>query len=177
MDLLTGLFVVINLALYIGSGYLFFQFIMFIKNTYANRLTSGKLGLWEIVSMAAGIVILGGMLVYGPYYLASGIRSGWNNFMPVMQELSAQIVGDMQGMLGGNLPVNVTTYGTGEINPITGHPYNDPNAGGGVGIVPTPIMPEMRPTAVYVAPPTPTLAPTFDPNGWKPGDAVPTPEG
>lgn len=206
MNLTSWFLVIISIALYGFGGYIYLQYLLFIWRTMAPKLTNGKLSLQEILSMAAGIAVLGMMLVFGPLYIAKGIQQGWNYFMPVMVEISNGIVSDVQGMLDGTGPVikvqdnsgvNVTVQApvlsgpSGNINPLNGQPmndpnidpltgqaYNDPNAGGGGGgIVPTPIMPEMRqPTLV----PTPTLAPTatpFDPNTWTPSDPVPTPQG
>jgi len=190
MEFTNWFFVIISIGLYSFAGYIFIQFLLILWKQMFPKLTSGKLTLQEILSMAMGIVILATLLVYAPLGIARGIQKGWNNFMPVMMEISNGIVQDMQGMLDGSMGIHTTgttttvqegimqpilSGGSSEtgIDPLTGHAYNDPNVGGGGGMLPTPIMPEMRqPTAV----PTPTLAPTFDPNSWTPNDAAPTPE-
>lgn len=190
MEFTNWFFVIISIGLYAFAGYIFIQFLLVLWKQMFPKLTSGKLTLQEILSMAMGIVILATALVYAPLGIARGIQKGWDNFMPVMMEISNGIVQDMQGMLDGTIGVHTTgttttvedglmqpvLTGSG-IDPLTGQLYGDPNAGGGGGIIPTPIMPEMRePTPI----PTPTLAPTatpFNPTTWTPDDPAPTPQG
>lgn len=186
MDVTTIFMIVLNLVLYGFSGYLYLRFLEYLWKNQATNLLGGRLAFKDILSIIAGIIVLGAMLVFGPYYMAKGIQLGWNNYMSIMVDVSNDIIADVQGMIDGTTPVylpNTTSGGSSGVG--GGLPQaNDPNAGGGSPYVlptdvvpPTPIIPEMVNTPVPVIP-TPTLAPTatpFSADTWTPGQPAPTP--
>lgn len=201
MGFLEMFFIAINVSLYLASGYIFIQYLLFVKANYLMKFTGGKLSLNEIASITFGLVIMLVLVIYGPPTLAKAIGQGWNNFMGEMQDVTNGIVNDVYDLVGGKSPVYIQTETTNSTTsprvytdeqrqpagePFTipgvvvgGDPYNDEHAGGGIGsyeTLPTAIF--QNPTPVPVIP-TPTLAPTatpFSAETWNPSMPPPTPQ-
>lgn len=176
-EISTTLSILMSLSLYIFSGWIYLEILKFVKSTLLNRMMSGKVEVGELLRMGLGVAVLGFVVMFGPYYTAQAISSGWEKFIPVMLETADGIVDDLHSIINDGPPVKIrtgeTTIITPEpgINPLTGQAYDDPYAGGGGPGLPTPIMPEMRPTEVI---PTPT---PFAIENWQPGSPAPTPGG
>lgn len=193
MDFLNAFFVLLNVALYMVSGYIFIQVLLFLKANYLARFTSGKLSMSEIGSIVLGLVILVAGVIYGPQLIARSIGQGWNNFMPEMTLVTNQIVEDIAGLMSGNKPVyfetqttspSTSTYTQPSYEPFVvpgepvggGDPLADPNAGGGAGQAdPNTFYSPPPPTPTpYIPPPPPTPTP-FNPESWNPSMPPPTP--
>lgn len=188
-------FRLISFMLYGGAIYIFWIILTMIQTTYLPMLTNGKLGLGSIVSLAAGFVILFGMVLVLPYMTAKVIQKSFNMYMPIMLDITNQVVVDVENMTKGTPPVYTSTNGQTPagsngfvpsqnnvlivpqnnnvlVNPATGQSFNDTQSGGGV---PSEMLsPPISAPTPYVVP-TPIIYPTIDPATWKYGDPAPTP--
>lgn len=150
----------LTIAMYAGAGYIFISFVMFVMRDVAPKLMSGQAAVKDVLPrLAVGSLIVLALLSFGPYYLGKAILYGWQQFRPLITEITEDISGDFYQITTGNTPPVVITVPE---------------------IPPTPIIaPEVVPTVPVVLP-TPTLAPTATPfniDTWTPDQPVPPPGG
>lgn len=121
--------IAISAGLYAFSAWVFYSYVKFVFEKLAPKLTSGNLDFKFIVSFLAGSLMLLGLLTIGPPKLAEALKSGWEQFIPIMSEAMQMVINDVDDIMSGNTPVYI--------------PSQDP-------VQPSSYLPQPAPTAVGV---------------------------
>lgn len=106
MDFNTIVFIGLNLLLYAAGIYVFWEVIKIVRSL-APKFLAGQVSFTTLLYIGAGILTMLAMLMFLPYQTAKAIQYGWNQFMPVMAELSQGVVTDIDQILSGNMPVYI----------------------------------------------------------------------
>lgn len=166
--------IAISAGLYAFSAWVFYVYVKFVFEKLAPKLTSGSLDFKFIVSFLVGSLLFLGLLTMGPPQIAKALKSGWEQFIPVMTEAMQMVINDVDAIMSGNTPVYMPTNET-STQTFTPPPTPETathSSGGAAGLDPSVWQ---RPDASGGVDTSVDQAGGGAPENWTPDMAAPTP--